>query len=184
MAIHYNTKSTRISSAGVNQVVIANSTILEQGDDPSGNFYVKWQPDSGGCGGGPDSKIYVEIKDDVPWTKISYELFIVAIASCWNFNSGGSQGNGKLLAYNSAIDTTITATNSLENPIYSKTMNLCNNSSNNFMHGTYATGAYRSLFVSRRRDTSLSGLANINVALSCNNYGAGKYIIIRNIFVR
>lgn len=180
MGIAYGTNSLRIKSAHINQVVNTNGTIVSQGDNQG--FEFQWYPNNAGCGATPNSTFYIELLDPIPWTNITYELYTTGIASCWNFNSGGSLGNGNLVAFNSSVDRVTRSVNSFNLPQYTIQMNACDNASTNFMHSSYKTGTYRSFFVSRRR-SSLSSLAQINLSLSCNSTGSGSIYIIRNIFV-
>lgn len=185
MSVKYGTKSVRLTSADINQVVQANCTVLDSGNDPSdGSYYLKMQPNNGGCGATPNSKFYIELKDNIPWTKISYEVYIVGAASCWNFNQGGSYGLGNFLSFDTASgDRVFYSQNSFELPQFTTKMSACDNLSTNFYHGNFQVGPFRSFFVTRRRDTSNSNLANINIEISCNGAGSPNYILVRNIFV-
>ena len=182
MSINYGRNSRRIGSFDINLLTVANGTVLSSGEDSYGGYFIKFQFDNAGCGGSPDSRFSIELKDTTPWTNISYEAYNEGHASCWEFNQGGTFGLGNLLAFNSSIDTISKAVNCFELPQFTKQMGACDNASTNFMHPTYTVGSFRSFFVTRRRGSS-GLLANLNFQRSCNSAGAGSFIIVRNIFV-
>jgi hypothetical protein len=180
MGTHYGQKSSKISSTDINQIIYANGTIINQGDDANGNFYIKFQFDTYGCGG-PDGYIRVELKNTIPWTKISYEIYNAGSAACWSYNQGAFDGN--LLSFDLSLDRIFNSTNSFALPQYTKKMAACDNSPDNFLHVVYQTGTISSFFVTRRKNTSNSSLSQITHQRSCNSVGAGSYVIIRNIVV-
>lgn len=183
MSIKYGTNSRKITLSDINQVVQANCTQLDSGVDSDGGYYIKMQINNFGCGGSPNSKFYVELKDNKAWTKISYEVYIEGVASCWNFNNYGSYGFGNLLEFDVNQDKIFYSKNSFELPQFAKKMNACDNNSDNFYHTSFKVGTFRSFFVTRRRNTSNSNLANLNFELSCNSTGSSSFILLRNIFV-
>ena len=181
MGINYGIRARRITASDINLVTNTNGTIVSQGDVNSG-FEFQWYPNNGGCGATPNSSFSIQLLDPIPWTRISYELYTTAYASCWNFNNGGSLGNGNLLTFSAGTDRVFYGENSFELSQYTVQMSACDNATTNFMHVSYKTGDYRKFFVNRRRDSSLS-LSSINVELSCNGTGISNLFIIRNIFV-
>lgn len=181
MSINYGRNSRRIGSFDINLLTVANGTVVSSGEDSYGGYFIKFQIDSAGCGA-PNSRFSIELKDQTPWTNISYEAYNEGTASCWDFNAGGAFGLGNLLAYNSSIDTISRAVNCFELPQFAKKMSACDNNSDNFMHNVYAVGTFRSFFVTRRRNLTTS-LVNLNFERSCNSTGTGSFIIVRNIFV-
>jgi len=184
MSLNYGTNSRKIMANDINQVVFANCTLMDSGSDLDGSYYIKMSPNSFGCGTGPNSKFYVEIKDNKPWTKISYVLYMVGTASCWNFNQNGSYGTGNLLNFDlSAGDRVFAGENSFELPQFTTKMFACDNDSTNFYHNAFIVGSYRKFYVTRRRNTSNNNLVNINVEWSCNSSGLSSYVILKDIFV-
>lgn len=173
----------KITSNDINSVTYSNCSLLGSGNDESGSYFIKLQPDSGGCGSGTDSSFYVEIKDNPSWTKISYQLYLTGTAACWSFNSSGWTGNNNLLQFDSSIDKFYYGNNSFELPQFTYKVQACDNDSTNFWHGAFQVGTYRSFFITRRRDTSTTNLVKIALAWSCNSYGLGSYAILRNITV-
>ena len=136
-----------------------------------------------GCGNSGDGGIRVELKDPIPWTKITFEWYMTGTASCWWFNQGSAYfGYGNLQPFSTTLDSVSRCVNSFELSKYTLQMTACDNATTNFMHGSQKTGDYRSFFSTRRRN-SMSSLANINFQLSCNGTGPSNYFILRNIFV-
>ena len=180
MGISYGANSKRVTPGDVNQIIFANGIIQAQGTDTSGGFFVRFQFDTTGCGG-PDGFIRLELKDNIKWTNISYEIYNTGSASCWSYNQGSYAGN--LLSFDVTKDKLFNCVNSFELAKYTKQMTVCDNSTTNFMHNSHKTGSFNSFFVTRRRNTSISSLAQITHQRSCNTTGPDSYVIIRKIFI-
>ena len=184
MGVKYGTKAVRVKSSDINLVVNTNGTILSQGDDSSGGYSISFQFNNAGCGWDPlASAMQVQLKDNVPWTKVSYEVFNAGDAACWNFNSGGTYGLGNLINFDSSLDRLFFSNNSFELSKYTKIMQACDNATTNFFHPAFKTGTTNSFFVTRRRNTSVSSLVNLIFERQCNSFGTGSYVTLRNIFV-
>jgi hypothetical protein len=185
MATLYGAASRRITLTDINFVTMQATTIITSGIDTSGGYYITFQVDGVGCVPSPNNPyVVIELKDNPPWTMITYEMYFTTTSSCWNFNSGGTNGTGGLLAYDPLIDRVFNCVNSFELPQYTKQMSVCDNAATNFLHYTHATGTFRSFFVTRRRDTSSYSPVQIMCELACNaESGVGKNITIRNIMV-
>lgn len=180
MSVKYGTNSRKIKNSDIDSVTYTNLTILETGEYADGGYYIKAQPDSFGCGG-PESKISITLKDNSPWTKVSYQFYYKGSASCWSFNQGGYYGMGNILSFNSSLDRVFNSYKTFDLSGTTIQMTACDNdTTTNIWRRTTDGGSFYS---TRRRDTSSSGLASINVGLSCNSSGAGYYFIIDNIFV-
>lgn len=188
MGVNYNRTSIKVTAALVNSVITTGGTVLSSGD-VNGVFRVVYRVDSGGCGG-PDSGIFVQLKDTYPWNGISFETKLGGSASCWSFNVAGSYGSiagyntsGYLQAYSTADGDLIyrsylaqeDAQFSSHNPVTA-----CDNDANNFMR--YNTGILRYFTMKRRRDTS-GTLAGPYIGRSCTSTGSDSLVIISNIFI-
>ena len=174
MGIAYGRNSLRVSSAYVNQITNTNGTIVSQGDDSSGGFKFVWYPLNGGCGGTPNSKFFIELKDTIPWKYITYQFSATGTAACWDFN----QAAGNTITFSSSIDRVFNSVNSFENPAYQIRMGACDNEPTNF----YRFAGTKSFYVTRRRN-SLIIPASVYIDLSCNSTGAGSAVTINNIFI-
>ena len=189
MASFYGRKSTQVTSYFVNSVNTTGGTIISQGDDANGDFYVRFQHNNSGCGGA-DSGIFVELKDIFAWTGISCRFRVLGSASCWSFSNSsaygaavGASGTANLQNYSYAAGDRLSqgylsyeqAAYSSHDPIFA-----CDNNSNNFM--IYNTGVYRGFNMTRRRNVNGS-LAGIHHGRSCNTTGSGSITIIKNIMV-
>jgi hypothetical protein len=189
MATFYGRKSTQVTLSEVNSVAITGGTILSQGNDSDGGYFIQFRHDLGGCGG-PESGIYIELNDTTNWTWISCRYRLSGSASCWSFsNTGGSNygtavginGTANLLAYNTTSgDRLSKGYLSYEDAQFSSHYPLfaCDNDANNFM--IYNTGIFRGFTMTRRRNVG-AGLAGIHHGRSCNSTGAGSVTIIDQI---
>ena len=187
MATGYGIQSTLVTSDLIYAVNLYNCTIVaaETGNiGNDGGYQVKVSHDTVGCGSQADNGFFLQLKDDIPWTRITWEWLGTGGAACWSFNNssaygtGAGDGTGYLLNYDSSLDYISRSYLSWEVPDYQSHSRVyaCDNDSNNFFR--YNTGVYRSFFMSRRRDTS-GNKAGIHHGRSCN--GAGYHTIIRNI---
>lgn len=185
MATLYGRNTRRITAADVNNVYTQNFTVTTSGDVGKG-FVLDGYHTTGGCGTTDPSGVFIELKDDVPWTYITMEFYLTGTAACWSFNNGGYpnaiNNTGNLLSFNSSLDRVFNSTNSFELPQFAIKMNACDNNANNFMHGSFQVGSFRTFRVTRRRNTS-GNLAGPHHGRSCNSTGTGARTIIKNIFV-
>lgn len=186
MATGYGIKSTLVTSDMVYAINLFNCTVItaETGNiGANGGYQLKVSHDTGGCGSAPDNGFFIELKDDIPWTRITWEWLGTGTAACWNFN-GGSYGagagdpSGYLASYNSSLDVISRSYLTWEVPAYQThdRISACDNSADNFFR--FNGGEYRSFFMSRRRDTS-GNRAGVHHGRSCNT--TGVFSIVRNI---
>lgn len=190
MATTYGIASTLVTTANVNLVGTTGGTVISSGNDgPLGGYQLVFQHDTGGCGSGPDSGVYIELNDSTPWTYITWEWVGIGVAACWDFTNSSGWGGGagptaaNLINYDeSAGDMVSRSYNSWEYPQFQSHSKVyaCDNDSNNFFHGGYQVGNPKSFFMKRRRNSLLS-YAGIHHGRSCNNYGVGITTTIRNI---
>lgn len=186
MSAVYGRPANRISLYHVSQVVVTGGTLLASGDS-EGGFYVSFQHDQAGCGG-PESGVFIELKDFIPWTNISMEFYLTGTAACWDFNNGtratniGNSGTGNLLSFDSFLDRVHKSVNCFELPQFALKMSACDNNSDNFFNSGYHVGAFKSFRINRRRNVN-GNLAGPMHARSCNTTGSGSVTIIRNIYV-
>lgn len=189
MSVIAGRSSVMVSSSYVNSVNITGGTILAQANDSNGGFAVSFQHNVGGCGGA-DSGIFVELKDTIMWTGISFRITLIGSAACWSFANSSGYGaavgystTGNLLDYNASqgdqVDISYLAQ---QDPAYSShsVVHACDNDANNFMR--YNTGNYRYFTMKRRRNVNGS-LAGIATGRSCNSTGSGSITYIDNIFI-
>jgi len=188
MATTYGIASTLVTTANVNLVGITGGTTISAGNNgPLGGYQIIFQHDTGGCGSGPDSGVYIELNDSTPWTHITFEWLGIGAAACWSFPNTSGFGGGagptaaNLINYDeSAGDRVSRSYLTWEVPQFQSHSKVyaCDNDSDNFFR--YNTGEYRSFFMQRRRN-SLSSYAGIHHGRSCNSTGSGATTIIRNI---
>lgn len=185
MATGYGIASTLVTSDLVYAVNLKNSTIIteETGNiGPNGGYQVKFRHDTAGCGN-PDSGIFVELNDNIPWTRITFEWLGLGTSACWSFNGGsyGADGwppSGYLQSFDANQDIISRTYLTWEVPAYQShnRINGCDTNPDNFFR--FNASEYKSLFMSRRRDTT-GNRAGVHFGRSCNN--VGDLTIIRNI---
>ena len=169
MAITYGLKPYLIQVPDINQVNLVNCT-LEDESSTSAGATLTFNHQSVACG---SSGFTILLNDVIPWTKLSYTLLHESGgSSCWNINHGGSTSYlpsaHNILSYSPAAgDRFYRMTNVFENPSYTEKTFACDNSSNNFLHSNYHTGAYKQFTTVRRRDTGVSALAGPAFGKAC-----------------
>lgn len=188
MATTYGQKGYIVQPGQINGIYVTGATVLSQGFDGRG-FSVTCRHDLAGCGN-PDTGIFVEISDFVPWTWMSVEFLVIGQAACWSFmNSSaygaavGSGGTGNMLNYDeSQGDKCIKTYLAQEEPAFSthNKVYACDNNADNFMR--YNTSVYRKCTFVRRRNVNGS-LAGPHHGRSCSSTGSGSLTIIQNIVV-
>lgn len=189
MATVYGRQGYKIDSSYVNAIAITGGTIISSGDI-DGTFQVTFRHDLTGCGG-PESGIFVELKDFMPWTMMSVQYELLGTASCWSFNESsngygtavGNGGTGNMLAYSAALNDKCVKTYLAQNDAPYTThviTSACDNSADNFM--IFNGSEYRKCTFIRRRNINGS-LAGPQHGRSCNAIGAGALTVIKNIYV-
>jgi len=188
MSVHAGPHGILVAAAQVNTVQITGGTILSQGDVAGVGFQTQFRHDLGGCGG-PDSGVFVEIKDFMPWTYMSVQFLLIGTASCWSFNTPGygaavgNSGTGNMLSYDTAAGDVCIRTYLAQNDPSFNTHNpvsACDNAADNFM---IANGSvYRQCTFVRRRNIN-GNLAGPHHGRSCNSIGSGSISILQNIYV-
>jgi hypothetical protein len=189
MSVISGRSSVAVSSAYVNSVNITGGTVLSQGNASNGGFAVSFQHNLGGCGGA-ESGIFVELKDTIAWTGISFRMTLIGQAACWSFANSPGYGlvpgfntTGNLSTYDTSQGDQIsisylaqqTPPFNTHDPVYA-----CDNNADNFMN--FNTSTYRYFTMKRRRNVNGS-LAGIATGRSCNSTGSGSITIIDNIFI-
>lgn len=189
MSIAYGPSGIKVDQRLINSIGITGGTILSTENNTENGFTVTFQHDTVGCGG-PDSGIFVELKDTILWSRISCRFRLLGTAACWSFmNTGGgnygadagSSGTGYMLPYSEANGDKILRSYlaQLESQfITHDKVYACDNDSNNFMR--YNGGEYKTFTIVRRRSVSAT-LAGIHHGRSCNSAGTGAITIIDQI---
>lgn len=188
MSVVAGRSSVGVTTAYVNAVHATGGTVLSSGDTNNGLYSVTYRVDSGGCGG-PDSGIFVQLSDIIPWTGISFRVQLGGTAACWSFNVSGYGAispystTGYLEPYSTAAGDLINLSYlAQQDPQFSShdPVQACDNDSNNFMR--YNADTLKFFTMKRRRDTS-GNLAGPYIGRSCTSTGSGSLVIINNIFI-
>ena len=182
MATKYGRNITTVTSDLVYGVSLTNATVNASN---TGNFNGKYQlrVDHQGVGCG-SSGFYLELNDNVPWSNITFEVYLVGTCSCWSFCTGGyAPASGNILSYNEGNGDLISrAFNSWELSQF-QTHNresACDNDSNNFFHSSFSVGDPKRFFMRRRRNVNGSR-AGIALGRAC--IGSVGYSIVQNIVI-
>lgn len=185
MAISYGRMSKRIGASDIDSVIVTHMTILEEGEDNTGGYYLTVYPNAyaGGCSVAPDPYVYVNIKNWAlhNWRRLSFKTYGTFVASCWDLNE--SVYNNNILTYSTGSgDRIFKSVNCFELPQFNVQTAACDNASTNAFHTTYKVGSYREWYQTRRRN-SLTTVAGPAVHLSCNSTNTGSLIRFSDIFV-
>lgn len=172
--------SDLINSIGLNGAALVSGETGNYG--PNGGFQIKCYVTATGC---TSSDIYIELKDNIQWTNISCEFILAGNASCWSFNGPSYLGN--LYPYDESLGDSIPnerCLNSWEYPEFQthNKVDACDNSSNNFFHGSFQKGDPKTFLMKRRRNVNGS-LAGIYHHRACLSNGPASTTIIRNIYI-
>lgn len=185
MSLAHGQKSTLVTSNHVYGVSVNSATVnLEATGNlgTRGGYQVSVTHDNVGCG---STGVLLELNDTVPWSFITFEVYLTSVTSCWSFCTGNyvSAGGGNILSYNEGNGDRISrAFNSWELPQFQThdRQSACDNDSNNFFHGSFAVGDPKKFFMKRRRNVNESR-GGIALGRACT--GASGLTIIRNIVI-
>lgn len=205
MAVFYNQKATLVTSDMVDLVVTTGMTTIIDGD-VSGSYQYKGIFDLFGCGN-PNSAVFIRLKDNIPWKKMTCFFEFNGTAACWAFNGGGNSTTnpdpeanyvevtpettdlvpgGNLEQYDENLgDRIFRQINAFSsNTNFVRKGSACDNNPSNFFHPAFTTGgasSIKSFWMTCRRKDKSNGLSGPFHCRSCNS--TGSYIIIKNIFI-
>ena len=151
-------------------------TISNSNNDANGYYTLTYLHQNSGC---DSSGFAIKIKQDIEWSYLICDFYMEGVASCWSFNQDGYGPTTGMLSWDSNQgDLFWDPFNSWDLPQYSVKTFACDNNSDNFMHGSFATGANRGFTIrSRRNGTSYAGPAH---GRACNGGGT---TIVSNIIL-
>ena len=189
MGINYNKLSFPVYQDMIDEVIIAEGTIISQGNTGRHNTYeIIFQNNAYGCGN-PASGIALIFKDTNPnWKCVTLEFSLTGWAACWSFCHTAPYSltsvNLNLEPYNEALgDKILYPKNSWEFPAvanHSRVANCDVSNADNFFSQDFNAYQPKTFFMSRRRNTS-GNLAGIRHTRSCSSTGTGARTHIKNI---
>lgn len=148
-----------ITTADIDSIQLVNCTMTSSSETSRG-VVLSFDHPAVGCA---SSGFTILLNDVVPWTRITYKVYLTGAAACWAFSQGTSYvpASANIKTWDASEDRVFYPVNCWELPQYTLKMDTCDNNPDNFMHGSYQTGAFREFFTTRRRDNMslLSGLA-------------------------
>ncbi len=185
MPISYGTTSKRISAGEVHSIVTSNMTILAEGEDSLGGYYLSAYINSNapGCGSPNFPVMSVNIKNEalLGWKKVTFKTYGTFITSCWSLNENAYSNN--ISSYSAvAGDRIFKSKNCFELPQFAVKTTACDNESDNAFHSYNVVGTYREWYQTRRRD-SLTAIAGPSIELGCNSVGESFIITFSDIYV-
>jgi hypothetical protein len=182
MSTVYGINPTIVTYSIVNAVYLVGSTILSQSED-NGGYTITVRHDTGSsC---ESTGVFVQLKDTIPWTKISAEFWTTGSAACWTYMQpggyGSSSGDGNIATYDESSGDrcirTFLAQDDAQFSSHAKA-NACDNDANNFMR--YNTTVFRKCAFVRRRIVN-GNLGGVHHGRACNEVGSNAITIIKNI---
>lgn len=172
MGTFYGIKPRIVTSADVNSITLTNATIVSAstGDiDTYGGYQLYITNDTASCS---SSGVYLELKDNISWSYLTFEIVLTGYAACWNFISSGWGGiTTNIYDYNESLgDVILHPFNSWEYPEFQThdRTSACDNNADNFFHGSFQKGDPKTFIMKRRRNVngSLGGIYHMRACSS------------------
>jgi hypothetical protein len=192
MSVNYNPRARLVTADEVQSVTILNMTTTFN-SDRNGSYTYEGYHNVTGCGG-PESGVLILLKDNIPWTRMSFLFEASGNAACWSFMSSEGQRaigtgtpTGNMLEFSEAAgdriyDGYLSYTgNGNVGGIDSPKTSRCDTDAANWMNFNTG-GVFRRFRMTRRRNVG-AGLAGIHHGRSCNGTGTGNVTRISNIFI-
>lgn len=182
MSVIYNINSYTVKFPDVNAVYLVGATIVNQSED-EGGYTITVQHNTGNAC--DSTGVFVQLKDSIPWSRISAEFWTTGAAACWTYMQpggyGSNSGDGNIFSYDEAAGDrcirTYLAQDDAQFVTHAKA-NACDNDANNFMR--YNTTTFRKCVFIRRRNVNGS-LGGIHHGRACSEIGSNAITIIKNI---
>lgn len=203
MAIGYGSgRGYIVKLSDVNNVYTNNMTIVTSANGLDGNYVFEGTHNTGGCGG-PDSGVFIQLKDTIAWSKITVRFTVTGVSACWTFMGGGNSSDGS----NNGVDGTVggnygnagTPPIEMSNfpggniQVYNETLGdrmfwddgafsssagfiRKLNACDNDVTNFFRYGATKQFWVTCRRKPASSGLAGVWAGRSCNQTGVNTKI--------
>jgi hypothetical protein len=172
MAINYGRNARKITLSDINSITLLNCTNTALSENSAGAVITFSHPNIG-C---TTSGFTVLLNDIISWSTITFKVYVTGVASCWAFCQGTNYvpTDANIINWSTGTDRVFFSQNCWELPQYALKMSACDNASDNFFHGTYHTGTFKSFFTTRRR-SSMGSLAGLSHGRAC--IGEGTTII-------
>lgn len=172
MGLAYGQSGYIITADNVSSVNITAGSLASYDNDGTGVW--TFSMNNVGCGSTGANILINDATIPFAWTRIAWKTQCNFRSSCWNFaQSNGGYGNGthNIFGWSPANGDAISKpVNSFELPQYTVKMQACDNNSDNFMHGGFATGSFRHWNMLRRRSVG-TGPAGPAAGFACTSGG-------------
>ena len=171
MGLGYGPKGYVVGAKDIGLITLTQTSIDagQTGDiGPNGSYQLFVNHLNNGC---DSSQVNLQIKDNITWSYVTFEMVTTGNSACWGWNHGSYSDAGNMPSYNESLgDRVFESINSWELPEFQshdRTV-ACDNDANNFMR--YNASGPRSFCMKRRRNIG-AGLVTISHGRACNNYG-------------
>jgi len=178
-------KTTKVDLSMISSITLHNTSQTFSAD-VDGSYVFEGYKTVAGC---DNSAVYIELRDSIPWNRVSCRFVINGYASCWSFNhtSGWGPGpfDGNLQSYDPnqrdffSEERSINSWGHVPFQSHSRTY-ACDNNSNNFYHSSFHLGDPK-MFIMRRRRNESGQLAGIYYSTACQGSGVGHNVKIMDI---
>lgn len=172
MATNYGRNYRKVHLADIDEVQLLSCTNTASVDDNNGAVLSFSHPNIGCASSG----FTVFLNDMIDWRYITFKIYLTGTSACWGFCQGSyaPAPTANLLAWNPSLDRVFFSKNSWELPQFQLKMAECDNDPDNFMHPSFAVGAFREFYTTRRRNDPLTR-AGLSHGRAC--LGAGTTTI-------
>jgi hypothetical protein len=198
MAIGYGAGTGYIVRASDVNAVYTTGITTTTNTDVDGTYVYQGTLTLGGCGN-PNSAVFIQLKDNISWSKMTCYFEMNGSAACWAFNGGGNATTnpttdflevsppttglvpgGNMQRYDEALGDMIFSDSDAFTltPGLTRKGSACDNDANNFFRFSSTT---KSFWMTCRRKDKSNGLAGPFHCRSCNS--VGSYILIKNIII-
>ena len=171
MGLNYGPKGYVVKSTDINAITLVQASIDtgQTGDiGPGGSYQLFVNHLNSDCS---TSRVDLQIKDNIVWSYITFEMVTTGHAACWGWNNASFSIAGNMLSYDESLgDRIFESLNSWELPEFQShdRTYACDNDANNFMR--YNTSGPRSFCMKRRRNIG-AGLVTISHGRACVSVG-------------
>lgn len=182
MSVSFNVAPQIVQFSDVNAIYLIGATIISQ-DIENDGYSIRIQHNTGNAC--DSTGVYIQLKDNIPWTKISAEFWTTGAAACWTYMQpggyGSTNGDGNIYSYDESLGDRCLRTSLAQDDaqfVSHAKASACDNDANNFMR--YNTTTFRKCTFVRRRNVNGS-LGGIHHGRACSEIGSNAVTIIKNI---
>ena len=94
MGLVYGSITNKITSADINAITLTSATIdtsVTGNNGTDGSYQIKVNHTNCGCS---LTQVDIELKDNINWSYITFEMDTIGASACWGFNHGNYSSSG------------------------------------------------------------------------------------------